>query len=261
MDTNSKIYKLLKFLLFYWTTILFIYLIYGAYVICTITTYWINYRWFVFASFMIFIFITLTISFVTILKIIKLSNEINKPIPKKIKIKLFLFPVIMSIILLIRFSSIKEWDYSKFKMNDATKVFLEAKYQYLPNEVLTKELSTSKWFKYLQKKFETVSVAWIDDYNERYRIGSLNENAIFGKDFIILERNKKYNAIDNTVNYQDATMSPAFCLYALVQKGNRKSIIRTIKLFYGNIYMKFGSFKGIVFWIRWHFKQFKRIKK
>ncbi|MBR4486417.1 hypothetical protein IKS57_03565 [bacterium] len=93
---------------------------------------------------MIFIFITLTISFVAILKIIKLSNQINKPIPKKIKIKLFLFPVIMSIILPIRFSSVNEWDYSKFKMNDATKVFLEAKYQYLPNENLTKELTNSK---------------------------------------------------------------------------------------------------------------------
>ena len=88
MDTNSTIYKFFKFLLFYWSTILFIYLIYGAYVICTITTYWINYRWFVFASFMIFIFITSTISFVAILKIIKLSNQINKPIPKKNKNKI-----------------------------------------------------------------------------------------------------------------------------------------------------------------------------
>ena len=58
--------------------------------------------------------------------------------------KLFLFPVIMSIILLIRFSSVNEWDYSKFKMNDAVEVFLKAKYQYLPNEALTKELSNSK---------------------------------------------------------------------------------------------------------------------
>ena len=260
MNFKNQIDKTFKFIIIYWFILAFVYFSY-AFGVAVEFSYSIYYGLIVFYSFIIFVFITLIISWIKMHKIIKLADEMNKPIPKKIKIKMFLSPLISSFFAWVKFDLVGEWDYSKFKMNDPNKVFLEAKYQYLPNENLTKELSNSKWFKYLQKKFETVSVVWIDDYSERYRIGSLDENAIFGKDFIILERNKNYSAVENAVAWENITTSPAFCLYALVQKGNKKSIIRTIKLFSGNIYMKFGSFKGMVFWIRLHFKQFKRIKK
>ncbi|MBR4486391.1 hypothetical protein IKS57_03410 [bacterium] len=44
-------------------------------------------------------------------------------------------------------------------------------------------------FKYLQKKFENVAVVLINDRFERYRIGSMDENAILGRDYLLIQNN------------------------------------------------------------------------
>ena len=226
--------KLLGNLFFYWW---FLVVIYGLYTLSNIIVFGINIHdgLITFISFMIFVIITLTISYSLIIKIIILTSRINKPIPKILKIKLFFSPLLTSSFLLFCYLETKEWDYSKFKVTNANLAFEEAKFQYLPDLVATKEYN-SKSFKYLQKKFENVAVVLINEEFERYRIGSMDKDAILGKDYLIVQNNIiNYNFWGLLLHWYHNKISFE-CYYSLVQEGARKSIM-TFKQIKDNVYV------------------------
>ncbi|MBO6073459.1 hypothetical protein J6P59_07770 [bacterium] len=76
-------------------------------------------------------------------------------------------------------------------MKTVNEVFTYFKFEYLPDQIATQECKLKR-FEYLQTKFENVAVVVINDYHERYRVGSMDENAILGKDYLLFERNPRY---------------------------------------------------------------------
>ena len=103
MDFKNQIDKTFKFIIVYWFVLAFIYFFY-AFGVAVEFSYSIYYGLIVFYSFIVFVFITLIISWIKIHKIIKLASEMNKPIPKKIKIKIFFITTYI-----VLFSMIKIW--------------------------------------------------------------------------------------------------------------------------------------------------------
>ena len=219
--------------------------------------------------------ISIVISFLVVIKFIIAASKISKPVPTKIKWELFLFPYIMPIILVYRWIDIQEWDYSKFKSNDANECFRNQNFKYLPDTALTEESQLDS-FKYLKLKFENVSIVHIDRNTTTFRIGCMNEDAILGKDYILIQKNISYKWIgiyntsfllwQNGLKWLHKTNGSKIfhlvCWYSLAEKNCRKSIIRTIKTFKGNIYTKvFWRFDGMISWILRNFKQFKKISK
>lgn len=263
IQEKSPIIRLLWFLLGYWLVLTFIYYFYAIYIICELVKA-IHYNHISIFLYPIFIVITLIISYIVIIRIILLANEAQRPIPDKIKIKLFLSPLVMAIILWPRYYLLQEWDFSKYKSNNANECFERANFDYLPNLLATEQCKLDD-FKYLKTKFKNVAVVK-EDYNSvTYRIGNMNNDAILGKDYIILQKNNNvvskinllvipYYIIKTNLN----GLVPFVCWYSLVEKGTRKSYIRTFKTFNGNIYTKAClSFTTLIYWIENRFKELK----
>lgn len=80
-------------------------------------------------------------------------------------------------------------------LDNINEYFNKKGFAYLPDLIVTKECQ-SKIFKYLTKKFKNVTVILINEKIEKYRIGSISEDAIFGKDYIIFEKNLNYNPLE-----------------------------------------------------------------
>ena len=263
--------KFIIFLEFYWLFVLWIIL--PCYVSSLI--YLDKYHLITLIWYPILLVISIVISFLVVIKFIIAASKISKPVPTKIKWTLFLFPYIMPIILIYRYIDIQEWDYSKFKSNDANECFRNQNFKYLPDTALTEECKLNS-FKYLKLKFENVAIVHIDKNTTTFRIGSMDENAILGKDYILIQKNISYKWIgiyntsfllwQNGLKWLHKTNGSKIfhlvCWYSLAEKNCRKSIIRTIKTFKGNIYTKvFWRFDGMISWILRNFKQFKKISK
>lgn len=197
---------------------------------------------------------------------------------------LFLFPWISSTILYLRFYFFKEWDFDKFKLNNANECFEKDNFNYLSNDILTEKYK-SNYFEYLKKKFNSVSITYLDNDTVTYRIGNVNnEYAVLGKDYILIQTSKCIKKIGGVWSWISCYMLYGFwgCFiqifqiiywfkamngnktsfyiswYSLVEKGSRKpGIIRTYKTFKNNIYTKtFSTFNGMVYWITREFPEF-----
>lgn len=257
-----KSWKLFSFLVYYWIILLFIYILYPSLVILVFSICSIDNGLITFISFMVFVLITLTISYYVIIKIIILTNKTNKKIPKFLKIKLFLSPLTTTLYLVRCFKNIREWDYSKFKVDNANVAFQEVNFKYLPDFNATKECNSAS-FKYLQKKFENVAVVLINDRFERYRIGSMDENAILGKDYLLIQNNIPNSSIWGFILGWYSNWVTCKCWYAIAQKGNRKKTFLSYKEIRDNVYVLeyiYTPFSWACFSIRIHFRHFKKIK-
>lgn len=148
--------------------------------------------------------------------------------------------------------------------SNANDCFKDAGFAYLPDCSATNNCNLKR-FKYLQTKFKNVSVVLVNDDVERYRIGSMDENAILGKDYVLIEKNLKYSPwfgyIWNSILNGTTNLGNP-CWYGLVEKGNKKSLINNYKTFNNYIYTKlFRTFKGMSFWTSKKFPQFNKSTK
>lgn len=141
--------------------------------------------------------------------------------------------------------------------DNANECFKDADFEYLPNLFATQNCDLKR-FKYLQTKFKNVAVVKINNEIERYRIGSMDENAILGEDYILIQKNLKYNRWLGQTWFTPDNI-PHVCIYSLAEKGKRKAIIKNFRFFDGCIYVKLcRTFNGMVLWITLKFKQFKK---
>ena len=134
--------------------------------------------------------------------------------------------------------------------SNANDCFKDAGFAYLQDLAATKNCDLKR-FKYLQTKFENVAVVLVNDDIERYRIGSMDENATLGKDYVIIEKNLNYNPWFGLVwnMFISQATIPNSCWYALLEKGNRKSLM-SFKSFNHSIYSKiFKTFKWMTIWV------------
>ena len=257
--------KLLRFLFKSWTTIFFLSIIYWFVLFGSIA---ISIKWpliwplILFEAYVCFIFLCFLISWIIIILIIKNAKKNKKPLNLMDKIHLFRFPWINSFILYKMFEQTNEWDFAS-PMKTVNEVFTYFKFEYLPDQIATQECKLKR-FEYLQTKFENVAVVVINDYHERYRVGSMNKNAILGKDYLLFERNPRYwNPICSFLDKTD--IYPQICYFSLATISANNSLkwfhrISSI-LGTGNILMKYPwTFKGMVYWINKNFPQFNKLK-
>ena len=193
---SFEIKKLILYLLFltwFWVFFGFVFYAFGIYTISILVgwegNFLIKLIWFP-----IILFIAIIISFLIVIKLIKIAKKIGKPIPLKWKIMLFLSPFISSNILFYRFVYVQEWDYSKFKSDNANECFENDNFKYLADEVLTQGCKLDS-LKYLKSKFKNVSIVYLDKNTTTFRIGSTDKNAILGKDYILIQKNFGYKWI------------------------------------------------------------------
>ena len=265
--------KIISFIIYYWNFVWLMFLLYWTWIIY-IFEGWVSH-YFTLLWYPVFLLFSMVISTIAVIKFINTTKKLGKPVSIKAKIMLFLLPYIASVVLYSRYIYVQEWDYSKFKSYNANQCFQNENFKYLPDNVLTEECKLNS-FKYLKLKFENVSIVHIDKNTTTFRIGSMNEDAILGKDYILMQKNINYKLIGiynwrfflrksglNLLHKTNGSkMFSLICWYSLTEKGSRKSIIRTIKTFKGNIYTKvFWRFDGMVSWILKNFKQFKKISK
>ena len=122
--------KLLAYLRFYWS--LFGYVSY-FFVMWTISVFvgWQSDFLAKIIRFPFILVISIIISFLVIIKVIRNAKKIGKPIPLKWKIMWFFWPLASSNVLLTRYMYVEEWDYSKFKSNNANECFENNNFKYL----------------------------------------------------------------------------------------------------------------------------------
>lgn len=259
--------KLLRLLYISWTIIVFLSIIYWFVLFGSAA---ISIKWpliwplILFEAYVCFIFLCYLISWIIIILIIKNAKKNKKPLILQDKISLCCVPWAISFGLYKTFKNVNEWTYTTpFKTAD--ECFIYFKFEYLPDQIATQQCELKR-FKYLQTKFENVAVVVINEYHERYRVGSMNKNAILGKDYLLVEKNPRYwNPICSLLDKTD--VYPEICYFSL----KTISAYNSLKWFYriadcillgtNNILIKYPwTFKGMVYWINKNFPQFNKLK-
>ena len=262
-NSNKLVFlKLLRFLCISWTIIVILSIIYWFGLLGSIAIS-LKMPLFLFEGYVSFLVLMYLISWIIIVFVIKDTKQNKKPITISYKIFLFLFPWGFSAALYMPFKKFGRWYGPLTRAKTSNECFNHYKFEYLPNPIATQECK-SKRFKYLQTKFNNVQVVVINWYHERYRVGSMEENAILGIDYLLFEKNPRYyDPIESFLDRND--VFPQICYFSL----NNDETPASRKFFYKvqdfcgwfNILGKiFWTFKGMIFWINKNFPQFNKIK-